>query len=308
MKFKGHTFVSLGNGNQPFDRLIEIIELNKEKFPHPIIVQHGKTKITSSSFVSYDFLGEEDFFELLQNASCFITHGGVGSILSAIKIGVKAIVLPRERKFNEVVDDHQLEFVRLMKKKSYVVGLEEFLTSSYEFPIKLLRENCEEDFLNYLQLFKQHSSIVDPLKICLVCSNGGHLREILQFQDYFVNFNHFYVLNGHTKNVNVVSNRHYILTLFERDLNFFRNIIEAFRILKIERPNLIITTGAGIAVPFALVAKFFNIKVFYLETMAKVDRLSLTGHFMKFLSTKFFVPYNNMRGAPKKSIFIGVYF
>ena len=54
-------------------------------------------------------------------------------------------------------------------------------------------------------------------------------------------------------------------------------MILSFKILNKERPDLIISTGAGIAVPFIYIAKIFKIKTIYIESLTRVEKLSLTG-------------------------------
>jgi beta-1,4-N-acetylglucosaminyltransferase len=308
MNYRGHTFISLGNGNQPFNRLIAIVKDNYDKFPKPIIIQYGSTVVEDSRFICFDFLGEKDYFDLLTNAYCFITHGGVGSILSATQVGVKAIVLPREAKYCEVVDDHQISFTMKMVELGRIVMLEEYLNFTDSFNCKLELDKNNNDDRKYLRIFLEEMNSFKVKKLCLVCSNGGHLRELIQFRDFYNHYPHFFVLNGTTKNENVTKGKYYVFSLFERDLYFFRNLWEAVVMFNRERPNLILSTGAGICIPVALVAKCLGVKIYYIETMAKVTVLSKTGHIMKVLSDKFFVPYKNIKGAPKSAVILGSYF
>ena len=57
----------------------------------------------------------------MDEATLIITHGGVGSIVSALKKNKKVIVVPRLKKYNEHIDDHQLEIVEEFKKRKHIL-------------------------------------------------------------------------------------------------------------------------------------------------------------------------------------------
>jgi UDP-N-acetylglucosamine:LPS N-acetylglucosamine transferase len=75
----------------------------------------------------------------------------------------------------------------------------------------------------------------------------------------------------------------------ERDLLFFVNLWEAFKILRRERPQVILSTGAGCVVPFALLGRLlFGTRVVYIETLTRLEVPSLTGRIMYYLANHFF--------------------
>jgi len=127
------------------------------------------------------------------------------------------------------------------------------------------------------------------LRICIVSSCGGHLTEVRCLKDAYERHEHFYVLNDKALLPPDMEGKTYFITHSERDWKQFVNLWEAWRILRRERPNLILSTGAGPAVPFALLGKlFFNTKVVFIETITRVRRPSLTGRIMYRLADHFF--------------------
>ena len=68
-------------------------------------------------------LPQEQFNNLIKEADLVITHGGVGSIMSAVKLGKKVIAVPRLKKYDEHVNDHQLEIVDTFKKQGIIIGV-----------------------------------------------------------------------------------------------------------------------------------------------------------------------------------------
>ena len=60
-----------------------------------------------------DFIGKADYI---------ITHGGVGTITDALKLGKKIIAVPRLSKYKEHVNDHQLQIIENFSEKGFIVG------------------------------------------------------------------------------------------------------------------------------------------------------------------------------------------
>ena len=114
--------VMLGTQNNSFyrlleeiDRLIEIGKINDE-----VIVQAGYTKYESQNMKIIDFVSSEEIEKLEQKANCIITHGGVGSIIASLKKGKKVIVVPRQKKYGEHVNNHQLQIAKKFEQDGYV--------------------------------------------------------------------------------------------------------------------------------------------------------------------------------------------
>ena len=109
-----NTFVALGNGKQPFRRLLESVESNLKLMPKPVFIQHGHTRCGSGDFTAAPFVGMEEFARLIREAKLLIMHAGAGAMIHAITAGKRPIVMPRMAAYGEVVDDHQLEFAEAM--------------------------------------------------------------------------------------------------------------------------------------------------------------------------------------------------
>ncbi len=132
------------------------------------------------------------------------------------------------------------------------------------------------------------------VKVCIVSSCGGHLTEVRCLKPAFEHFEHFYVLNDRALLPPDMEGRTYFITHSERDWKQIVNLVEAWRILKKEKPQVILSTGAGPAVPFALVGKFLGIKFIFVETMTRVQAPSLTGRIMYWLADDFFYQWESL--------------
>jgi beta-1,4-N-acetylglucosaminyltransferase len=83
--------------------------------------------------------------------------------------------------------------------------------------------------------------------------------------------------------------RVYRIAHAERDLRVILNLAEAARILLHERPDVVVSAGAGPAVPFSIVARWlFGCRVVYVESAAAIRAPTLTGRLMYKIAHEFF--------------------
>lgn len=118
-------FVSLGTQDKSFERLLKIIDENIQNkvINEKVIVQAGYTKYKSDNMQIFDYVSIDDFNKYINECSLFITHGGVGNILSALKANKKVIAVPRLAKYKEHTNDHQLQIVNNFYEKGYILRL-----------------------------------------------------------------------------------------------------------------------------------------------------------------------------------------
>lgn len=133
-------------------------------------------------------------------------------------------------------------------------------------------------------------------KIAVVTSCGGHLSEVRLLKPLYGKYEHFYVLNDKVILPADMEGRTYFATLFERDLNFFVNLKEAWTILRKERPQLMLSTGAGIAIPFAICARLLKIPVLFVETLGRIKTPSLTARIIYPFADRFFYQWESLKG------------
>ena len=73
----------------------------------------------------FDLIPSEKFNQLLSTADVIITHGGVGSIITALKYDKKVIAVPRLAKYKEHINDHQKQIVTKFSALGYIIGVED---------------------------------------------------------------------------------------------------------------------------------------------------------------------------------------
>lgn len=117
--------VMLGTQNNSFERLLKELDRLKEKkiIKEKVIVQAGHTKYDSKYLEIFDFIEKDKLEKYQEEADLIITHGGVGSIVSSLNNNKKVIAIPRLKKYDEHVNDHQKDIVESFSNNGYIIGL-----------------------------------------------------------------------------------------------------------------------------------------------------------------------------------------
>jgi beta-1,4-N-acetylglucosaminyltransferase len=141
------------------------------------------------------------------------------------------------------------------------------------------------------------------MKVCIVSSCGGHLTEARCLKPAYEGDDYFFVLDDKALLPADMMGRTYFVTHSERDWKIIMNLWEAFKIIRAERPQVILSTGAGIVVPFALIGRLlFRTRVIFVETLTRVRKPSLTGRIMYRLAHEFYYQWETLgRYFPKGS-------
>lgn len=107
-------FVTVGTHEQPFDRLIKKIdELKRDNIiKEDVIIQIGFSTYEPQYCKWSKLIPYDEMTRNVENARIVITHGGPASFIMPLQIGKTPIVVPRQKQYNEHVNDHQLEFAR----------------------------------------------------------------------------------------------------------------------------------------------------------------------------------------------------
>lgn len=137
-------------------------------------------------------------------------------------------------------------------------------------------------------------------KICLISSSGGHLEQIRQLKDVIYNYDCFYVVTK-TKATEAMKEKKYIVRDMIRSnklifiIQMIRMFFEQFLIFYKEKPDVIITTGAGVAIPMCVIGKIFNKKIIYIESFARINTPNKTGRFIYKFSDLFIVQWEELK-------------
>jgi UDP-N-acetylglucosamine transferase subunit ALG13 len=112
-------FVIVGTHEQPFNRLIEYIDNIKRdgKVQDEVIMQIGFSTYEPKYCTWSKLLPYNQMQQNVVDARIVITHGGPASFIMPLQIGKIPIVVPRQYKFNEHVNNHQVDFIRVISER-----------------------------------------------------------------------------------------------------------------------------------------------------------------------------------------------
>ena len=135
-------------------------------------------------------------------------------------------------------------------------------------------------------------------KICLVCSSGGHLTHLMQLKRWWKNYDRFWVTfdKEDSKSVLKDENKYWCYHPTNRDIkNLIKNSFLAIRVLFKERPDIIISSGAAIAIPFFYIRKLIGAKLIYIEVYDRVTSPTLTGKIVYPITDKFIIQWDEQK-------------
>lgn len=120
-------FVTTGTHEQPFDRLVEEIDRLKEvgSIWEDVFIQLGYSDYKPNFCEYSEFIGFDEMKKKIDEANIVITHGGPGSIILVLYREKVPIVVPRQKKYREHVDDHQVYFCKRLEEKGKVIAVYE---------------------------------------------------------------------------------------------------------------------------------------------------------------------------------------
>lgn len=112
-------FVTVGTHEQPFNRLIQKIDELKENgtIQEDVIIQTGFSTYEPKYCQWSKLIPYQQMIKNVEDARIVITHGGPASFIMPLQIGKIPIVVPRQKKYEEHVNDHQLEFCKAVEER-----------------------------------------------------------------------------------------------------------------------------------------------------------------------------------------------
>ncbi len=149
-------------------------------------------------------------------------------------------------------------------------------------------------------------------KVCLVCSSGGHLTHLYMLKPIWKKMDRFWVTFDKTDANSILQDEKVYHCYFPTNRNIknlIRNTFLAIKVLKKEKPDIIISSGAAVAVPFFWLGKiFFKAKTIYIEVFDRIDKPTITGKLVYPITDKFIVEWEEMKKVYKKAINLGSIF
>lgn len=146
------------------------------------------------------------------------------------------------------------------------------------------------------------------MKVCLVGSSGGHLTHLYLLKPLWENKERIWVTFDKADAQSILKNEKIYPCYFPTNRNIknlIKNTFLAFKILRKEKPDVIISSGAAVAVPFFYLGKLFGAKTIYIEVFDRIDSPTLTGKLVYPVTDKFIVQWEELKKVYPKAINLG---
>ena len=146
------------------------------------------------------------------------------------------------------------------------------------------------------------------MKICLVGSSGGHLTHLYLLENLWKKHDRFWVTFDKEDAKSLLENerKYWCYHPTNRNIkNLIKNTILAISLLRKERPDVIISSGAASAVPFFYIGKLMGIKLVYIEVYDRVSTPTLTGKLVYPVTDAFIVQWDEQQKIYPKAINLG---
>jgi beta-1,4-N-acetylglucosaminyltransferase len=153
---------------------------------------------------------------------------------------------------------------------------------------------------------RHRTTEIGPL--LLVCSCGGHLMQLLEMRDAWQPFDRVWVTFDKSDARSLLEGERVVHAYGPTNRsvrNLLRNLALARRVLKVVRPSAMVTTGAGVAVPFAWLAWLARVPVVYVESFTRIDALSLSGRMIRPVAERLYVQWPEASFAVRGARFAG---
>lgn len=143
-------------------------------------------------------------------------------------------------------------------------------------------------------------------KICLVSASGGHFEQLCRLKQLLDIYDGVIV----TEKTDFVVNADYFLTqtgIGEKGIikDSFKLFYEAWKVWRKESPDVVISTGTYIALPFMILSKLYRKKFIYIETFARVTDTTKAGKFMYKFADLFIYQWESLAEYYPKGIYGG---
>lgn len=186
-------FVTLGTHTASFERLLAKMDqlIREGRIKERTVAQIGHTPYIPLGYEHFSFCPRERFQELMAEATAVVTHGGIGTILPAIRLGKTVIAVPRISKYGEHNNDHQRDICLSLAKIGLIHTTEAMddiprllktpLMPKERLPLRGTLENAIAERLRLQQLAKaaKEGRVLETVDLIAILAGDKPTRHML---------------------------------------------------------------------------------------------------------------------------------
>jgi UDP-N-acetylglucosamine:LPS N-acetylglucosamine transferase len=149
---------------------------------------------------------------------------------------------------------------------------------------------------------------VVPADVLLVCSTGGHLVQLASLRPAWDGFSRLWVTFDKGDADAILRGERVVHAYGPTNrsvVNLVRNLALAWVVLRRARPVVMLSTGAGVAVPFAWLGRLMGTRVVYVESFTRIDGPSLSGRLIAPVADRVYGQWPDMAGAMGGARYVG---
>jgi len=146
------------------------------------------------------------------------------------------------------------------------------------------------------------------MKLLLVASSGGHLAQLVALEAAWRHHDRHWVTFEKADAVSTLHDERVTWAYHPTTRNVrnaLRNGVLAIRVLLRDRPDVVVSTGAGVAVPFFVVARILRVRTMYIEVIDRIDLPTLTGRIVYPMSDRFCLQWDEQHASYPDGALVG---
>ena len=151
-------------------------------------------------------------------------------------------------------------------------------------------------------------------KIILICSDGGHLAQVLELSDLFLQYDYLIITEKSEATISLKKNYNvrYVKPRPKgrsRGISFWMSVVSNFlysvRLIITHYPKVIITTGSHTAVPMCIIGKLFFVKIIWILSYARISTKAKSADLIYPIADKFLVQWESAQQLYPRSKYLG---
>ncbi|HXP20738.1 MAG TPA: PssD/Cps14F family polysaccharide biosynthesis glycosyltransferase [Streptosporangiaceae bacterium] len=146
------------------------------------------------------------------------------------------------------------------------------------------------------------------MKAMLVCSAGGHLAQLYQLEPWWRRHDRIWVTFAGAHAESLLAGERVVPAFAPTTRNIpnaLRNLGLAIRLIRAERPDVLVSDGAGVAFPFFLIGRMLGVRTVYVEVYDRITRPTMTGRLCYPLSELFLLQWPEQAASYPRGQVIG---
>lgn len=147
--------------------------------------------------------------------------------------------------------------------------------------------------------------------LLLVCSSGGHLLQLVALRDAWEGFSRVWVTFDKSDARSLLAGEtvRFAHGPTNRSVkNLIRNVAVAWKTIRSVRPSVVLTTGAGVAVPFAWIGRLHGARLVYVESITRIHEPSLTCRLVTPIADRIYAQWPELQRAFPRARYEGSVF